>query len=919
MPYSYNVYTGNGSTTQFTIGFPYIRREHVKVYVAYVDTAYTYVNNTTVQLATAPGAGVRVEVRRVTPVASVLVDFADGSTLVAADLDASNLQHLYIEQELDDYSKQTISIDPATGLLTASGQRITNVGDPVNAQDVATKTYVDTTTVASAGDAMTGPLAMGNNKITGLALPTADTDAVNRGYVNSIVANGIGDGDKGDIVVSGSGSVLSIDAGVINDADVNASAGIVASKLSFTQAGSGATARTIDSKLKDVVSVKDFDAVGDGVTNDTAAIQAALDSVPNGANSYAPSKVSGGAGRVSLFFPPGDYVVTAPLDMSQRDYTRLVADGRATIFSSSTSYIIDMASADHCEIDGLALYSATARVGIYINRCTSNPYAMFNTIRNVAITLTPDVTANSGNGRIGIYNNRGEQNVFENLVLRCDIPYLAQNASDSNFPPTSGTQDTSIASATVNTHIQCNFIANGTHAPGVILKNVISFEFLNCYWGRAALTSGSLNYAVYAENINRCTFTGSNEVFARFMLVIGSLYSIYANIIMDVPYLDTGGVFNLDSAGNNGVLDSHIRVLVAGGTPAVGACIFKDSGSATQIQILGNLIETTSLMIPITTVGGRLIGKNIIKTDFELSLSDAVLTSASSASLTVTGGSINNVPIGATTASTGVFTTITAYTSATVGNSYSSAFIATSGFEDSFTRYRGTPDGVGFFHSKSYGGRDTEDGFNYGSYVSLHTEGKGSGTTDTSTEKVRCTANGHLRPIGDNTQSLGKSGSRWSVVYAGTGTINTSDANEKQQIAELSEAEQTVAAAIKGLIRKFKFNDAVAVKGDNARIHVGVIAQDVEQAFIDEGLDPANYGLFCRDEWWEIDGQPVAATDDGSVISIWHELNGEVVYLDENGKFPDGAKQISKTTQAIKRIRLGIRYEELLAFVIAAF
>jgi hypothetical protein len=112
-----------------------------------------------------------------------------------------------------------------------------------------------------------------------------------------------------------------------------------------------------------------------------------------------------------------------------------------------------------------------------------------------------------------------------------------------------------------------------------------------------------------------------------------------------------------------------------------------------------------------------------------------------------------------------------------------------------------------------------------------------------------------FRPaVGKNgVTSLGSGVSRWSQLFAVNGTISTSDAREKQDVCDLTEAERRVAVSVRGLLRKYRWRSAVAEKGDKARWHVGIMAQDVIAAFEGEGLDPFAYGVVCHDTWEAVD------------------------------------------------------------------
>jgi hypothetical protein len=105
-------------------------------------------------------------------------------------------------------------------------------------------------------------------------------------------------------------------------------------------------------------------------------------------------------------------------------------------------------------------------------------------------------------------------------------------------------------------------------------------------------------------------------------------------------------------------------------------------------------------------------------------------------------------------------------------------------------------------------------------------------------------------PTNDNAAQCGGASNRFSVYYAGTGTINTSDRREKTSIDPVdANVLQAWAKVRKSAIKQFRFIDSVERKGDAARYHIGLIAQEIKEAFEAEDIDPFKYGILCYDKW----------------------------------------------------------------------
>lgn len=118
--------------------------------------------------------------------------------------------------------------------------------------------------------------------------------------------------------------------------------------VGFLQAGTGATARTAEDKLQEIVSVKDFGAVGDGVTDDTAAITAAI--------TYAKTLTC-----PHLVVPSGSYLIST-LTFDLPNNSTLTCYGQFVTSTNSTAITIGAAGSNtfYLSVHGLSISRSSA-------------------------------------------------------------------------------------------------------------------------------------------------------------------------------------------------------------------------------------------------------------------------------------------------------------------------------------------------------------------------------------------------------------------------------------------------------------------------------------------------------------------------------------------------------------------------------
>lgn len=365
MALSYAKYTGTGATTQFPITFPYIDASHIFVSVNGIDVAFTSdVINQVVTLPSAPVLGSDIRVYRFTPRNKTYSDFSRGNALGQRNMNNSFLWQLYISQEIAEGS-----ISPEFVMnqdLNMGGNKVTNMGTATNDSDAVTYKQLNDALVNISAQGVI-PIVGGrqigvagqsqyNTPATKAATPASfriSIDGLLQRPVTDYTTDTIGKVDfVGAVPVGAEIDVVFFEPNNIN---------MDASNLIVTSTGSS-TPRKLSDRFSDTINVKDFGAVGDGIVDDTTAIQTALNTGSD------------------LVLPEGIYLCGK---LTMMDNQSITGVGRKSVLKTKSTDIA-LAHGSYCSISNFSITPHTTDTTFtHPNDGFNDPERNFSYLNNV--------------------------------------------------------------------------------------------------------------------------------------------------------------------------------------------------------------------------------------------------------------------------------------------------------------------------------------------------------------------------------------------------------------------------------------------------------------------------------------------------------------------------------------------------------